>query len=67
MTVEQSYRIVVAGELGGWLAHHVGGATIEAANGTTTIAGSLQDPNQLQALTQTLCDLGLEIESATLL
>jgi len=67
MTVEQSYSIVVAGELGGWLAHHVGDATIEAANGTTTIAGSLQDPNQLQALTQTLCDLGLEIESATLL
>ena len=67
MTAEQSYRIVVAGELGGWLAGYVGDATIEAANGMTTIAGSLHDPRQLQALTETLCDLGLEIESAALL
>jgi hypothetical protein len=67
MTVEQSYRIVVDGELGGWLASHVGDATIEAANGSTTIEGSLQDPQALRVLTQTLCDLGLEIRSATLL
>lgn len=67
MTAEQSYRIVVAGELGGWLVRYVGDATIESADGMTTIAGSLQDPRQLQALTETLWDLGLEIESATLL
>jgi hypothetical protein len=67
MKVEHSYRIVVAGELGGWLARYVGDATIESANGITTIAGSLHDPSQLQALTETLCDLGLEIESAALL
>ena len=67
MTVEQSYRIVVDGELGGWLAHYVGDATIQAANGITTITGSLEDPNELPALMQTLCDLGLEIESASLL
>ena len=67
MTPEQSYRIVVDGELGGWLAHYVGDATIEAANGTTTITGSFKDPNELPAVMKRLCDLGLEIEIATLL
>jgi len=65
MTATHSYRIVVDGEFGGWLARYLGDATIEAANGITTIAGSVQDPNELRALTEKLCDLGLEIESAT--
>jgi hypothetical protein len=67
VTVEQPYRIVVVGELGVWLERYVGAATIEAAQGVTTITGSLQDPNELQTLTKELCDLGLEIERATLL
>jgi len=67
VTVEQPYRIVVVGELGDWLEHYVGAATIEAAQGVTTITGSLHDPNELQTLTKELCDLGLEIERATLL
>ena len=67
MTGEQSYRIIVDGELGGWLASHVGDATIEAANGSTAIEGSLHDPQELRVLTERLCDLGLEIRSATLL
>lgn len=67
MTVGHAYRIVVDGEFGGWLAHYVGDGTIEAANGVTTISGSLQDPKELQDLTDTLWDLGLEIASATLL
>jgi hypothetical protein len=67
MTSEQSYRIVVDGELGGWLERYVGDATIEAAKGITTITGFLQDPSELQSLTRALCDLGLEIDSATLL
>jgi hypothetical protein len=66
MRAKKPYRIVVDGELGSWLGHHVGDATIEAANGVTTITGHLRDPNELQALTKILCDLGLEIESATL-
>lgn len=66
MTTETSYRIVVGGELGSWLGHHVGDATIEAANGVTTITGRLRDPNDLHTLTKALCDLGLEIVSATL-
>jgi hypothetical protein len=66
MTAEQSYRIVVVGELGDWLERYVGAARIEAAEGVTTITGSLQDPTELQTLTTELCDLGLEIERATL-
>ena len=49
MTAEQSYRIVVGGELGDWLERYVGAATIVAAEGVTTITGSLQDPNELQS------------------
>lgn len=67
MTAERSYRVVVVGELGDWLAPFVGDATIDAAEGITTITGALRDPSELQALTKTLWDLGLEIESATLL
>ncbi len=67
MTAGHTYRIVVDGEVGGWLARYMGDATIDAANGTTTIAGSVQDPNELRALTEKLCDLGLEIASARLL
>jgi hypothetical protein len=67
MTATHTYRIVVDGEVGGWLASYLGDATIDAANGSTTIAGSVQDPNELRALTEKLCDLGLEIASATLL
>ena len=67
MTVGHTYRIVVEGEVGGWLARYLGDATIDAANGITTIAGSTQDPNELRTLTEKLCDLGLEIASATLL
>jgi hypothetical protein len=67
MTVGHTYRIVVDGEVGGWLARYLGDATIDAADGTTTIAGSVQDPNELRTLTEKLCDLGLEIASATLL
>ena len=67
MTVAHAYRIVVDGEFGSWLAHYVGDATIEAANGVTTIAGSVQDPNELRVLTEMLCDLGLEIASARML
>ena len=67
MTVGHTYRIVVDGEVGGWLARYLGDATIDAANGITTIAGSVQDPNEFPALTEKLCDLGLEIASATLL
>ena len=67
MTVGRTYRIVVDGEVGGWLARYLGDATIDAGNGITTIAGSVQDPNELRALTEKLCDLGLEIASARLL
>ncbi len=67
MTATHTYRIVVDGELGGWLGRYLGDATIEAANGVTTIAGSVQDPNELRTLTEKLCDLGLDIASATLL
>jgi hypothetical protein len=67
MTVGNAYRIVVDGEFGGWLSHYVGDATITAANGVTTIGGSVQDPNEFRVLTETLCDLGLEIASAKLL
>ena len=67
MTVAHAYRIVVDGEFGSWLAHYVGDATIEAADGITTIRGSLRDPNELRALAEKLCDLGLEIASAKLL
>jgi hypothetical protein len=67
MTAGHTYRIVVDGEVGGWLARYLGDATIDAANGTTTIAGSVQDPKELPALTEKLCDLGLEIASARLL
>jgi hypothetical protein len=67
MTGGHTYRIVVDGEVGAWLARYLGDATIDAANGITTIAGSVQDPNELQALTEKLCDLGLDIASATLL
>jgi hypothetical protein len=67
MTAEQSYRIVVVGELGDWLERYIGAATIEAAQGVTTITGSLHDPDELQTLTTRLYDLGLEIERATLL
>ena len=67
MTVGHSYRIVVDGEVGGWLGRYLGDATIDAANGITTIAGSVQDPTELRALTEKLCDLGLEIASARLL
>ena len=62
-----TYRIVVDGEVGGWLGRYLGDATIDAADGTTTIGGSVQDPNELRALTEKLCDLGLEIASARLL
>jgi hypothetical protein len=67
MTGGHTYRIVVDGEVGGWLARYLGDATIDATNGITTIEGSVQDPNESPALTEKLCDLGLEIESATLL
>ena len=67
MTVTHSYRIVVDGEVGGWLGRYLGDATIDAANGITTIAGSVEDPNELRALTEKLCDLGLEIASAKVL
>ena len=67
MTVGHTYRIVVDGEVGGWLARYLGDATIDAGNGITTIAGSVDDPNELRALTEKLCDLGLEIASATVL
>ena len=67
MTATHTYRIVVDGEVGGWLGRYLGDATIDAGNGITTIAGSVQDPNELRALTEKLCDLGLEIASATLL
>lgn len=67
MTATHTYRIVVDGEVGGWLGRYLGDATIDAGNGVTTIAGSVQDPNELRALTEKLCDLGLEIASATLL
>jgi hypothetical protein len=67
MTATHAYRIVVDGEVGGWLARYVGDATIDAANGITTIGGSVRDPNELRVLTEKLCDLGLEVASATLL
>jgi hypothetical protein len=67
MSAEQSYSIVVVGELGDWLQRYLGAATIEAARGVTTITGHLQDPIELHTLTKELCDLGLEIERATLL
>ena len=67
MTSELTYRIVVSGELGGWLAHYLGGATIAAADGHTTISGRLERPRELHDLTVALCDLGLEIESAKLI
>lgn len=67
MAAEQPYRIVVVGELGDWLEHYVGAATIEAAGGLTTITGFLRDPSELYALTKALTDLGLDIERATLL
>jgi hypothetical protein len=67
MTLRHTYRIVVDGEVGGWLGRYLGDATIDAANGITTIVGSVQDPNEFPALTEKLCDLGLEIASATLL
>ena len=67
MTVGHTYRIVVDGEVGGWLGRYLGDATIDAGNGITTIGGSVRDPNELRALTEKLCDLGLEIASATLL
>ena len=60
MTAEQSYRIVVVGELGDWLEHYVGAATVEAAGGVTTITGFLRDPSELHALTKELTDLGLD-------
>ena len=52
MTATHTYRIVVDGEVGGWLGRYLGDATIDAANGITTIAGSVQDPNELRALTE---------------
>ena len=67
MTATHTYRIVVDGELGGWLGRYLGDATIEASDGITTIGGSVRDPSELRALTEKLCDLGLEIASATLL
>ena len=67
MTVGHTYRIVVDGEVGGWLARYLGDATIDAGNGITTIAGSVEDPTEVRALTEKLCDLGLEIASATVL
>ena len=67
MTVVHTYRIVVDGEVGGWLARYLGDATIDAGNGITTITGSVEDPDDLRALTEKLCDLGLEIASATVL
>ena len=67
MTVGHTYRIVVDGEVGGWLARYLGDATIDAGNGITTISGSVEDPNELRTLTEKLCDLGLEIASATVL
>jgi hypothetical protein len=67
MTAERFYRVVVTGELGGWLASFVGDATVETGNGTTTITGHMDDPNELHALTKRLCDLGLEIEIVTLI
>jgi hypothetical protein len=67
VTVGHTYLIVVDGEVGGWLGRYLGDATIDAANGITTIAGSVQEPNEVWALTEKLCDLGLEIASATLL
>jgi hypothetical protein len=67
MTVGHTYRIVVDGEVGGWLARYLGDATIDAGHGITTISGSVEDPNELRALTEKLCDLGLEIASATVL
>jgi hypothetical protein len=67
VTGEQAYRIVIDGELGGWLAHYVGGATVTAAHGTTTIVGLVGGPSEFAALARVLSDLGLEIESAALL
>jgi hypothetical protein len=67
MAATHPYRIVVDGEVGGWLERYLGDATIDAANGKTTIGGSVRDPNELRALTEKLCDLGLEIASAKLL
>ena len=67
MTATHTYRIVVDGEFGDWLGRYVGDATIEAADGITTIGGSVRDPNELRALAEKLCDLGLEIASAKLL
>ena len=67
MTVGHTYRIVVDGEVGGWLGRYLGDATIDAGNGITTIGGSVRDPNELRSLTEKLCDLGLEVASATLL
>jgi hypothetical protein len=64
MTVVHSYRIVVDGEVGGWLARYLGDATIDAGNGITTIVGPVEDPKELRALAEKLCDLGLEIASA---
>jgi len=67
MTVVHTYRIVVDGEVGGWLARYLGDATIAAGDGITTITGSVEDPDGLRALTEKLCDLGLEIASAIVL
>ena len=50
MTVAHTYRIVVDGEVGDWLARYLGVATIDAGNGITTISGSVDDPNELERL-----------------
>jgi hypothetical protein len=67
MTSEQAYRIIVDGEFGEWLAHYVGDATLDAADGITTIVGVVKGPNELHTLSAALWDMGLEIKSARLL
>jgi len=59
----QTYRIVVAGELGPRFAAAFEGMTCRSANGLTEIRGVVADRAQLRGLLDRIDDLGLTLVS----
>ena len=58
------YSIVVKGRLTDRLATSFEGMTIQTADGTTILTGSVRDQSHLMGLLQTIASLGLELISA---
>ena len=63
MSVEQLYRIVVAGEPGARCASAFEGMTVCSHDGVTEMTGLIVDPAHLQALLKRIAGLGLTLRS----